>query len=146
MDARIALIFYLLLLLAAVVPVAMGWMALLPHEREPFATPGAAPEKKLRDRFAIFLLANISLTVLLRVPGVEREFRSLNLIARIFGENAEQALMFVFIWIGFVPWLAAAYSIARPNQIRFALVAGGTLAAVLWLAGPWLISQIAAQT
>src|ERR1051325_10353738 len=68
-DARIALVLFLLLLLSAATPVVMAWLALLPPERDPFANPREPRPKKPRDAFAILLLANVSLSVLLRVPA-----------------------------------------------------------------------------
>jgi len=143
MDARLALILYIALLLGTVAPIAAGWLALLPHEREPFARPGEAPVKKPRDGFAIFLLANISLSLLVPLPGVERELRSI--VAKAIPETAAQAMMLIFIWLGFVPGLAAAYSAARANPLRVPLLVGGVLALALWLSGPWLLGQIAAN-
>ncbi len=143
MDARLALILYVALLLGTAAPIAAGWLALLPHEREPFARPDAAPAKKPRDGFAIFLLINISLSLLVALPGVEHELRSI--VAGAIPEASDQTMMFIFIWLGFVPGLAAAYSAARANPIRMPLLAGGVLALGLWLAGPWLLSRIAAN-
>src|ERR1041385_9447413 len=75
-DARIALVLFLLLLLSAATPVVMAWLALLPPERDPFANPREPRPKKPRDAFAIFLLANVSLSVLLRVPALDGDRKS----------------------------------------------------------------------
>jgi hypothetical protein len=71
LEPRIALVLFLLLLLAAAAPIVMGWIAILPEEREPFAGPDEFPRKKPRDAFAIFLLVNISLSVLMRIPVLD---------------------------------------------------------------------------
>src|SRR5258705_12105866 len=39
--------------------------------------------------------------------------------------DALPILMIVFIWFGFIPALAAAYSAVRANPIRWQLLAGG---------------------
>ncbi len=68
LDARLALALLMALLLAAAAPIVLGWMALLPDEREPFAPSGEIRSNERRDPFAIFLLANISVCLLLRIP------------------------------------------------------------------------------
>ena len=140
-DPRVAFVTYVALLLAAAGPVVVGWLRLLPAEREPFAAPGETVAKKPNDAFAIFLLANISLSLILRIPAVEHELRSA--AANRLPDNADQAVMFVFIWFGFVPALAAAYSAVRANPIRVPLIVGGVLTLALWLAGAWLLQRIA---
>jgi hypothetical protein len=143
MDARLALMLFVLLVLAAAGPIVVSWLLILPSEREPFARPGEPPAKKARDPFAIFLLANISVSLLLRIPGIEGAVSSLNLMKWLPGDYVNQAGMILFIWFGFVPGLAAAYSAVRANPIRLPLLAGGVLTLLLWLAGPWLQPQIA---
>jgi hypothetical protein len=143
LDARIALLLFLLLLLAAAAPIVLGWISLLPAEREAFAGPGELPAKKTRDGFAVFLLANISVSLLLRVPGFDAHPLSSKIVKLLPPDWAENALMIVFIWFGFIPGLAAAYSAVRANPIRLQLLAGGALALVLWFVGPWLLGAIA---
>ena len=143
MDARLALLLFLVLLLAAATPVVLAWMALLPAEREPFTRPGEPRAKKARDGFAIFLLANISVSLLLRVPEFDARPLSSKIMRLLPADWAENALMILFIWFGFVPGLAAAYSAVRANPIRLHLLAGGLLTLALWFAGPWLLAAIA---
>jgi hypothetical protein len=145
MDPRLALILFALLLLAAATPIVVGWLALLPADREPFERPGASREKKPRDPFAIFLLANVSVSLLLRVPP----FDATRIVARLAkvlpAESANHVVMIGFIWFGFVPGLAAAYSAVRANPLRISLLVGGVLTLLLWLVGPLLASSIAGQ-
>ena len=54
LEPRLALLLFLLLLLAAAAPLVVGWLSLLPAEREPFAVPGADRVRKSRDAFAVF--------------------------------------------------------------------------------------------
>src|SRR4029077_18583702 len=76
LEPRVALVLFLLLLAAAAAPIVLGWLALLPSESEPFALPDESRRKNPRDPFAIFLLANISVGLLLRIPGVHAEWLS----------------------------------------------------------------------
>jgi hypothetical protein len=142
MDARVALLLFLVLLLAAATPIVLGWMALLPDEREPFTRPGEIPAKKVRDGFAIFLLANISATVLLRVPGFDGRPLSSKIVELLPPDWTDDRLMIVFTWFGFIPVLAVAYTLVRPNPIRPYLLVGGVLTLVLWFAGPRLLGAI----
>ena len=106
----------------------------------------SSPEKKDRDPFAIFLLANVSLSLLLRLPGADYALHSLGSLRWVSGTYADQAVMIAFIWFGFVPGLAAAYSAVRANPIRWPLLVGGAFSLALWLAGPRLIEQIGTHT
>src|SRR5215467_11737896 len=104
-DHRLALVLLLGLVLAAAAPLVFGWLRLLPPEREPFDTANRPPRDE-RDAFAVFLLANVSLSVLLRVPGLD--------LARAAGRVAEllpagprsYAALVAFVWFAFLPGLA----------------------------------------
>jgi len=142
LDARLALVLLILLLTAAAPPIVLGWMALLPAERDPFARAGESSSKKPRDAFAIFLLVNISAGLLLRIPGVHAEWLSAQAIKLLPPDWAENVLIVGAAWFGFVPGLAAAYSAVRANPIRWQLLVGGVLTLILWLVGPWLLNAI----
>lgn len=142
LDHRLALVLYLLLLLAAACPVLIAWLRVLPAEREPFAAPGETPQKVERDTIAIFLLANISLSLLLRIPGVDAGALAAHAARWLPADWANHVVMVGFIWFGFIPGLAAAYASIRPNPVRWPLVMGGILTLGLWLAGPFLIAAI----
>lgn len=142
-DARLALVLFVLLMLGAVGAIVVGWLSLLPSEREPFAIPGEARVKKPRDLIAIFLLANLSLSVLLRLPGFNGTPLSFYLATIIPPDWADHAPLIIYVWFGLASALAAAYSIIRSNPIRVPLIVAGVLTLVLWLAGPWLLAGIA---
>ena len=142
-DRRLALVLFVLLMLGAVGAIVVGWLALLPSEREPFAAPGEARVKKPRDLIAIFLLVNLSLSVVLRLPGFNGTPLSFYLATIIPPDWADHALLIVYVWFGLTSVLAAAYSIIRSNPIRVPLIVGGALTMMLWLAGPWLLAAIA---
>jgi hypothetical protein len=144
LEPRLALALYLFSLIAAAAPIVFGWIALLPVEREPFAAPGEARSKKPRDAFAIFLLANISVSVLLRMPGIDVAALTSRVTQWVQADGIERVFMIVLIWFGFVPGLAAAYSAVRANAIRLPLAIGGVATLVLWLVGPLLMKAIAA--
>jgi len=144
MDHRLALLLYVLLLLAAAAPVAIGWLHLLPPEREPFASSDEEPAGNERDIFAVFLLVNITLGLLLRIPGVDADALSVALAKWISPEWANHVVRVGFIWFGFIGGLAAAYSLIRKNILRWPLVFGGGFTLLLSLLAATLASAIRA--
>jgi hypothetical protein len=142
LDHRLALVLYLLLLLATAWPVVTAWLRVLPAEREPFAAADETSQKEERDAFAIFLLANVSLSLLLRIPGVDSGALAGYLAKWLPADWANHVVMVGFIWFGFIPGLAAAYALIRPNPLRWPLAIGGALALGLWLAAPFLSAAI----
>jgi hypothetical protein len=141
LDHRLALVLYLLLLLAAACSVVMAWWRVLPAEREPFAAPGETQQAE-RDGFAIFLLANISVSLLLRIPGVDSGALAGYLAEWLRSDWANHIVMVGFIWFGFIPGLAAAYALIRSNPLRWPLAIGGSLTLGLWLSAPFLLAAI----
>ena len=144
MDHRLALLLYMLLLLAAAVPVAIAWLLLLPQEREPFASSDEKPSGNERDIFAVFLLVNITLSLLLRIPGIDADALSVALAKCISPEWADHVVRIGYIWFGFIGGLAAAYSLIRKNILRWPLVFGGGFTLLLSLVAATLASAIRA--
>jgi hypothetical protein len=142
-DVRLALVLFVLLMLGASGAIVVGWLSLLPSEREPFATPGEARVKRPRDLIAIFLLANLSLAVLLRLPGFNGTPLSFYLASIIPPDWANPALVIWFIWLALISGLAAGYAAVRANPTRVPLIVGGVLTLMFWLLGPWLLAAIA---
>lgn len=142
LDHRLALVLYVLLLLAAAAPIVIGWLRLLPPEREPFALPGEMRREDDRDVFAVFLLVNITLSLLLGIPGINADGVSVLLAKWISPEWANHVVMVGFIWFGFIGGLAAAYSLIRRNPLRWPLVVGGAFTLLLSLASPVLLRSI----
>jgi len=141
-DHRLALVSYVALLLAAAAPIVVGWMRLLPPEREPFAAPGERTEHQRHDAFAVFLLVNITLSLLLRIPGVQAPAWLGPLTTWLAPEWANHLVMVGFIWFGFIGGLAAAYSLIRTNPLRWPLVLGGLFTVLLSLTTPFLAGLI----
>jgi hypothetical protein len=141
MDARLALVSFVLLLVAAAAPIVWGWLTLLPAEREPFAR-SESKSKKPRDPFAVFLLVNVTFSLLLRIPGLDSGWIIARIRPLLSAEWADHVVMIGYIWFGFVSGLAAAYAAVRPNPLRWQLLVGGALTLLLWFAGPWLIGEI----
>ena len=142
-DRRLALVLFVLLMLGASGAIVVGWLSLLPSEHEPFAAPGEVRLKQPRNLIAVFLLVNLTLSVLLRLPGFNGTPLSFYLATIIPPDWADYAVLIVYGWFGMTAVLAAAYSIFRSNPIRVPLIVGGALTLVLWLAGPWLLAAIA---
>jgi hypothetical protein len=142
-DRRLALVLFVLLMLGASGAIVVGWLSLLPSEREPFAVPDEPRAKPRSDAFSIFLIVNLSLSVLLRLPGFNGTPLSFYLATIIPPDWADHALLIIYVWFGLTSVLAAGYSIIRSNPIRVPLIVGGVLTLVLWLAGPWLLAAIA---
>jgi hypothetical protein len=147
LNPRVAVLLLMTLLLAAALTLALGWMQILPPEREPFARPdkpqSSSPND--RDRFAIFLLVNVSLSLIAAIPSLVDSLHLEWLVQFLPASWPEHFGMVVLIWLVFVPALAAAYAAVRPNPIRAHLIAGGILVLVLWLLSPTLLDSLATR-
>lgn len=143
-DHRLALVLYALLLLAATAPLVIAWLRLLPPEPEPFAASGEKPNRDKRDVFAVFLLVNITVSLLLRIPGVNVHVLLPLLTKWLEPEWAKHIVMVGLIWFGFIGGLAVAYSLIRNNPLRWPLVFGGVFTLLLSLTGATLTSAIGA--
>ena len=144
LDHRLALVLLVALVLAAATPLVLGWLRLLPPEREPYGSASETPNAE-RDGFAVFLLANVSLSVLLRIPGLDLAAAAGRAADLLSPEPRAYAGLVAFVWFGFIPGLAAAYSVVRANPLRGPLVAGGILTLLLWFLTPPLYESIVAQ-
>src|SRR5262249_36060608 len=135
------------LLLGAALPLLLGWIQILPPEREPFTPldrPGPLPSND-RDRFAIFLLVNVSLSLVAAIPRV---VDSLHL--EWFGQFLpaswpEHVAMVVLVWLVFIPALAAAYAAVRLTPLRKLPLLRGSLVLAPWLSSPPLLASLATR-
>jgi hypothetical protein len=143
LNPRLAVFLMMVLLMGAAIPLVLGWIKILPAEREPFSRPDEAPPKRHHDFFSVFLLVNISFSFLAAVPRIAETFH-LDWLAQLLPASwADHAAMIFLIWLVFVPALAAAYSAVRPNPIRTQLILGGVLVLALWLLSPTLLGSLA---
>jgi hypothetical protein len=152
-DHRFALILLAALLITAAGPLAYAWAKLLPDEKPPFGVVAAGtpqrnvpPSDKIpatKDPFALILLACVTLSYVLRFPGLPLStglhWLSSLLPADYFPWVVTGGRLFFFS----VPGLAAAYSALRPNPVRIALAAAGLCVIALWLLSPLLQKAIA---
>jgi len=152
-DHRLALLVLAALLIAAAAPLAYAWARLLPEEPPPFEVPAASPSaedlvsnpksRKKNDPVAVFLLVCVTLSYLLKFPGLPAaaglQWLSTLLPADYFSPAVLMGRWFFVV----VPGVAAVYSALRPNPMRIALIAGGLLVLALWLLSPMLRAAIA---
>jgi hypothetical protein len=152
-DHRLALVALAALLVSAAAPLAYAWARLLPEEPPPFEVPAAVPAHEelasnqktgvKKDPFAVFLLVCVTLSYVLRFPGLPvatgLQWLSTLLPMNYFHWTVLGARAFFVV----VPGLAAAYSALRPNPVQIALIAGGLLVMALWLISPVLRAAIA---
>src|SRR5215467_11514894 len=116
--------------------------ASVPPERDPFSRPDIAPPKPRPDRFANFLLLNVSLSLLAAIPRIPETLHLTQLTQLLPASWTETITVVFLIWLVFVPTLAAAYSAVRANPIRLHLIFGGILVLALWLLSPTLLSSL----
>ena len=153
-DHRLALLALAALLAFAAAPLAYAWARLLPEEPPPFEVPAAAPAPEelasnqkagmKRDPFAVFLLACVTLSYVLRFPGLPVATGLQWLSTLLPMDYLNWTMLGARAFFLVVPGLAAAYSALRPNPVRIALIAGGLLVMTLWLVSPALRAAIAA--
>ena len=155
-DRRLALFFLALLIVSAAVPLAFAWVRILPQDAPPFAPgqssrprdPQAAiylPEDLApRDPFAVFLLACVTLSYILKFPGLPLD-AALRWLATLIPERSLSWIaLAAHAFFVVVPGLAACYSAIRPNPVRVPLIAASILVLLLWLLGGSLHSALVA--
>lgn len=130
------------LILGAAIPLALGWTKILPPERDPFSRPDLPRTKPERDLVAIFLLINVSLSLVIAIPRIADTLHLEALTQFLPASWTEETTMILLIWFSFIPAFAAAYSAVRANVIRRQLIAGGILVLALWLLSPTLLSSL----
>jgi len=133
------------LLVAAAISVALGWTRILPSEREPFARAGQPVPKAPRNRAAIFLLFNVSLSLLAAIPQIADTLHLVAIVQLLPASWAEHLTIAALTWLVFIPAFAAAYSAVRSNPIRAQLIVGGILVLALWLLSPTLLGSLATR-
>jgi hypothetical protein len=152
-DHRLALVAFAALLIAAAAPLASAWARLLPEEPPPFGLPpspappgqmSSNPETRRKgDPFAIFLLLCVTLSFLLKFPGLPVAALLQSLSLWMPREDFNWLVLGARAFFVVVPGLAAVYSAIRPNPIRIPLIAAGVFVILLWLLSPMLRVAIA---
>ena len=132
----------MVLLLGAAIPLALAWMRILPPERDPFSRLDIALPKPHRDRFANFLLANVSVSLFAAIPRIADTLHLAQLTQFLPSSWIESITVVLLIWLVFAPALAAAYSAVRRNPIRLHLILGCILVLALWLLSPTLLGSL----
>ena len=152
-DHRLALAALAALLIAAAAPLAYAWAKLLPEEPPPFEVPAVSPPVEdlassrksaaKRDPFAVFLLVCVTLSYVLRFPGLPLAAALQRLSTLLPADYLNWTVVGGRWFFVVVPVVAAAYSALRPNPMRSALIVGGLLVLALWLVSPMLRATIA---
>jgi hypothetical protein len=152
-DHRLALVALAALLILAAAPLAYAWARLFPEEQEPFGVAGAGAEPEdlasngktggKKDPLAVFLLVCVTLSYLLRFPGLPLSAGLQWFSTLLPVDYFQWAVLGARAFFVVVPGLAAVYSALRPNPIRIALTVGGLLVLALWLLSPVLRAAIA---
>jgi len=145
LNPRLAVLILMALLLGAAFPLALGWMQLLPSEREPFSRPDLPRPREPLDRIALFLLINVSLSLAAAIPGIVDSLHLERLVQFLPASWSEHIGIVLLIWLVFVPAFSAAYAAVRPNPIRNHLILGGILVLALWLLSPTLLGSLATR-
>jgi hypothetical protein len=152
LDHGLAFVFLCMLVVGAAVPLAMGWVRVLPEDEPPFASPevssqGSTEEAKTRkhDPFAIVLLTIVTFSYVLQFPGLRGDAALHWLATRMPETWLSWILLAGRAFFVVTPGLAACYSVVQPNSLRAALFSSGILVLLLWLLQPMLFAAMTAS-
>jgi hypothetical protein len=157
LDHRLAFVFLCVLVVGAAVPLAMGWVRVLPEDRPPFASPEVSPQgpknevstekaqTRKHDPFAIVLLVIVTFSYVLQFPGLRGD-AALHWLATQMPETwLSWMLLAGRAFFVVTPGLAACYSVVQPNSLRAPLIGSGILVVLLWLLQPKLFAAMTAS-
>jgi len=145
LDHRLAFLLLAALHLGTAVPLAFGWVRLLPEEAPPFQIHRAPArrwslyahssedEETPRDPLAIVLLICVTASYAVQFPGLAQSLAFGSIPTVIPQETSEWARFSLTWFLVVVPGFGAAYSLLRPNFLRVPLIAAGVLILLLWL-------------
>lgn len=148
-DHRVALVLLSAIIVAAGVPLAVGWARLIPADREPFAPSSATTEQgsaASRDSIAIVLLGAITISYAARFPGVPIESLRSWLDGRLPVPWPEYIFLGIVFLLVFAPAFAACYALLRTNLLRVPLFWAGVLILLVWFATPYLFTALMAPS
>ena len=156
LDHRLAFLLLAALNLGTAVPLAFGWVRLLPEETPPFQISrtrlrrrseyahSSEEEETRRDPLAIVLLLCITVSYAVQLPGIPRN-SGFGSIPTVVPEDTYGWVQFALTWfLAVAPGFGAAYSLLRPNFLRVPLIVAGTLILLLWLLSAPLRSALEA--
>src|SRR5260370_4964745 len=126
-DHRLALVAFAALLIAAAAPLASAWARLLPEEPPPFEVPAPSSAEQTPsnretrpkgDPFAIFLLLCVTLSFLLKFPGLPVAAALQILSVRMPPEDFNWLVLGARVFFVAVPWCCPRFSAHRPDPRR----------------------------
>ena len=145
LDHRLAFLLLAALHLGAAVPLAFGWVRLLPEEAPPFQIHRAPArrwspyvhssedQENPRDPLAMLLLFCVTASYAVQFPGLPQRL-AFGSIPTVIPQDPSEWARFSLTWfLVVVPGFGAAYSLLRPNFLRVPLIAAGVLILLLWL-------------
>jgi hypothetical protein len=157
LDHRLAFVFLCMLVVGAAIPLAMGWVRVLPEERPPFASREVSSQgsenevstEKAKtgkhDPFAIVLLVIVTFSYVLQFPGLRGD-AALHWLATLMPETwLNWILLAGRAFFVVTPGLAACYSVVQSNSLRGPLISSGILVLLLWLLQPMLLAAMTAS-
>jgi hypothetical protein len=99
--------------------------------------------REKNDPVAVFLLVCVTLSYLLKFPGLPAAAGLQWLSTLLPADYFSPAVLMGRWFFAVVPAIAAVYSALRPNPVRIALIVGGLLVLALWFVSPMLRAAIA---
>jgi hypothetical protein len=149
---RSAFVALITLVVSAGIPLAFAWARILPEDAPPFKIePGsfssvdleqpARPKNPKREFLSIALLLCVTITYLVRFPGMPVAALLHWLVGSTSAATASSLLVATRVVLLVGTGLAACIAAIRPTRMRAPLVAAAGLVLLLWLLGP--ILQIA---
>ena len=145
MDPRVALVFWIALLLLAGGGIAWEWTRLLPPERSPFASPGEPRPPFHRDNFAAVVLPLLTLSFLAKLPGFPQELLHRWLLDALPEPWPDRVIAIVSAMLVLAAGTAAAYGIIKINPLRLSMIFAGAGLLLLWVFEPSLLASFAAS-
>lgn len=133
LPPQLAFLFYTALLLAAAVPIALGWAHAVPADDADDPPPAPNPP--------LLLLFLVSLSYVAQVPGAPMEELQRWSLCYFPPGWAPWLIFSVQIILILIPALAALYAAFRTQPISQPLLWSGLLVALLWLAAPFLTAS-----
>ena len=157
LDSRLAFVFLCTLVVGAAVPLAIGWLCVLPEDQPPFASREVSSEgsknemssektkTRKHDPFAMVLLVIVTFSYVLQFPGLRGDAALHWLATRMPETRLSWILLAGRAFFVVTPGLAACYSVVQPNSLRAPLISSGILVLLLWLLQPILFAAMTAS-